>query len=100
MSLQQYTTIGNAGGPLDTQYEMFFIELTGVVGTTVITLPDIVADGMHYKFKRKDVVSLRNCFIQGFNAAQTIDDGASVNVIVNLALFEIFSKDGKWKTTL
>lgn len=95
MSLKSVTTVDNTGGDLDPSFEIFLVTLSGI-GTTTSILPTIMADGMNYIIKRKDV-SLRTYEIAGFGT-ETIDGLASITLAINLATIRVISLGGAWYT--
>lgn len=67
-----------ASQTLDSGANFFLIDAVG--GNIICTMPNIVADGMDFFFKRFDSSATANTVtIQGFNVSQTIDGQVSVS---------------------
>lgn len=71
------------------------IIVNATTANITITLPNILGNGMQYKFKRRDSNTAFTVTIQGFTGAQTIDGLTSITLIVSGSC-EVQSIDSVW----
>lgn len=100
MSYARTITLINSTQTIPVRNEVYLIDGTsGTTGNTgtVLTLPDIVSDGMSFSLRRIDSAS-RTVTLEGFNNTQPINDNTSITIPV-ISNVTIQSYNDKWYTT-